>query len=497
MISFDMFCRIACFFYLYMLISRKKRGEEMNFETLKKSHLKRNLVIGVVVIAIISACVLTFTRAKYRVTQSIPLVNGTINYSAADYSTVAIFVDGEKSDTIPSGNYTLTGESYCTVDGEKDDSIKISYDNATQKLSLTPFTTRGTKCYLYFESGQEIQILATINGSASSTFPGKDSNYTPDSVTCTNGAEAKFDFTDWAVEVDNVEKTTCTVDFKENINQTFADYLISKACSTTPTSDDAAKDCLVNENGYRYEGKNPNNYVLFNDELWRVIGVFNVKTSSGSTENLVKLIRNETLDGLAWNSSSNNNWTTSTLQSQLNNGYLDGSDSTCNFYQANTKTCYFSQSGIKDTARGMIESVVWNLGGHSTTSATAEAFYNAERGTTVSSGRPTEWTGKVGLMYPSDYGYAVLASSCARTTNLGSYSSTSCAGNNWLKMDSFQWTISPHSSNSNYVFYVSSNGNLGYGHTTAGYGVRPSIYLKSNIAILGGDGSIDFPYTIK
>ncbi len=466
----------------------------MNFGTLKKSHLKRNLVIGVVVIAIISACVLTFTRAKYRVTQSIPLVNGTINYSAADYSTVAIFVDGEKSDTIPSGNYTLTGESYCTVDGEKDDSIKISYDSATQKLSLTPFTTRGTKCYLYFESGKSsIQILATINGSASSTFPGKDSNYTPDSVTCTNGAEAKFDFTDWAVEVDNVEKTTCTVDFKENINQTFADYLISKACSGTPSSDDAAKDCLVDESGYRYEGKNPNNYVLFNDELWRVIGVFNVKTSSGSTENLVKLIRNETLDGLAWDGKSSgytNDWTASTLQSQLNNGYLNGSDSTCNFYQANTKTCYFSQSGIKDTARGMIESVVWNLGGPSTTKATAEAFYNAERGTTT-------WKGKIGLMYPSDYGYAVLASSCARTTNLGDYDSTSCAGNNWLKTGSIQWTLTPDSSNSDDVFVVDSVGFLISYIASNGDGVRPSIYLKSNIAISGGDGSIDFPYVIK
>ena len=57
----------------------KKRGEiAMEFETLKKSHVKRNIIIGAVGVLIISAIILNFTRAKYRVTESIPLVNGTI-----------------------------------------------------------------------------------------------------------------------------------------------------------------------------------------------------------------------------------------------------------------------------------------------------------------------------------------------------------------------------------------------------------------------------------
>ena len=62
----------------------------MNFETLKKSHLKRNIIIGVVAVLVVSAVILNFTRAKYRVTQSIPLVNGTINYSLADINIVAM-----------------------------------------------------------------------------------------------------------------------------------------------------------------------------------------------------------------------------------------------------------------------------------------------------------------------------------------------------------------------------------------------------------------------
>ena len=139
----------------------------MNFETLKKSHLKRNIIIGVAAALIISAVILNFTRAKYRVTQSIPLVNGTINYSLADLNVVAITVDGEPSDTIPDGNYNLLDTSYCTVDGEEDTTIQLSYDSATKTLNLVPFTTKGTKCYLDFEkaSGAADIIAGLVNTS--------------------------------------------------------------------------------------------------------------------------------------------------------------------------------------------------------------------------------------------------------------------------------------------------------------------------------------------
>ena len=90
----------------------------MEFQTLKKNHLKRNIIIGILIVGIISAVVLNFTRAKYRTTQSIPLVTGTINYSLADLNIVAITVDGKEVDSIPEGNYELTSESYCTVNGE-------------------------------------------------------------------------------------------------------------------------------------------------------------------------------------------------------------------------------------------------------------------------------------------------------------------------------------------------------------------------------------------
>ena len=60
----------------------------MRFEVLKRSNLKRNIVIGLLVVGIISAIILNFTKAKYKNTESIPLVNGTINYSLADLNIV-------------------------------------------------------------------------------------------------------------------------------------------------------------------------------------------------------------------------------------------------------------------------------------------------------------------------------------------------------------------------------------------------------------------------
>ena len=142
----------------------------------------------------------------------------------------------------------------------------------------------------------------------------------------------------------------------------------------------------------------------------------------------------------------------------------------------------------------MIENVTWYLGGYSSINATAEAFYGYERGDTVYSGRPPSTTGYIGLMYPSDYGYSVLASSCARTTNLSDYDTSSCTGQSWLYGQGFEWTITPHSSTSYFVLYV---GNLvSSSRANGGYSARPVLYLDSSVYVIDGNGSQSDPYII-
>ena len=137
----------------------------MELKTLKKSHLKRNLLIGITSIAVLTSGILTFTKAKYRTTQSIPLVNGTINYELSDLNLIGVYIQGDdgyiKSDTIPESWYELNEEeSYCTVNGEEDTNIRVSYDMDTKLLTVTPMTTKGTKCYLYFD--EEPSVAETL-----------------------------------------------------------------------------------------------------------------------------------------------------------------------------------------------------------------------------------------------------------------------------------------------------------------------------------------------
>ena len=262
------------------------------------------------------------------------------------------------------------------------------------------------------------------------------------------------------------------------------------------------------DNNLRYIGANPNNYVYFNCddynnpsnstcELWRIIGIFNENSHGISGEKLVKLIRNDSIGKISWDSANTNNWSTASLQKTLNGDYLNGKGT-------------YAAMGIKnDTTRNMIANVTWKLGGSSTyDDVTASLLYERERGTTVDSGRPTTWQGKIALMYPSDYGYATSGGSTTnRETCLAKklfvdwYESNynDCKNNDWLLDSSIsQWTLTPRSSISVTVFVVYSDGAVG-GDDGAyySYGVRPSIYLISDLNISSGDGSKSNPYILK
>ena len=146
----------------------------------------------------------------------------------------------------------------------------------------------------------------------------------------------------------------------------------------------------------------------------------------------------------------------------------------------------------------------WKLGGTSTVSLTVLEFYEYERGTTVYSGNVTEWVGEIGLMYPSDYGYATSGGdttdrvACLATglSNWDESSFSDCKNNDWLFNNSAQWTLTHGTTNSRNVNYVDASGRLTRAYASNPRDIRPSIYLKSNIAVMGGDGTIDSPFEI-
>ena len=274
----------------------------------------------------------------------------------------------------------------------------------------------------------------------------------------------------------------------------------------------------------RYYGASPNNYIYFNCsdysnqtsstcETWRIIGVFAGK---------VKVIRNESIGSYSWDNkntstgaefdSGKNDWMTSRLMKLLNSSdyyttdsndnslgqslYWNGTSGKCYSGQNNATTnCNFTSTGIKnDTTRNLISEETWNLGAGS--SGYLNNAYIAERGTTVYSGRPTTWTGKIGLMYPSDYGYAADLSKC--TKQLGSYNDSTCTSNDWLFSYQWTWTLAPYSSNVNHAWVVGSTGSVNdYRYVYDSNGVRPTLYLTSDIALGSGDGSSSDPYTLS
>ena len=262
----------------------------------------------------------------------------------------------------------------------------------------------------------------------------------------------------------------------------------------------------------RYYGSNPNNYVRFNNELWRIIGVFG---------NNVKLVRKDSLGSLSWDSSESsvnngfgvNEWSQSALKNYLNTMYYGGTSVTCfGDWKNTTTTC--PTNTLDETSKALIDNHTWNTGAieHNIRTDTL-AFYKDERGNVtgkICNGgagcndtveRTTEWPGYIGLPYATDYAYASGESICE--TNMVKKDSNNvyiCKNDNWMfKPNTWYWTISPDASSgsSRSVWFVFGNGCADVHNASLAHAVFPAIYLKSNILIESGNGSTSDPYVLK
>ena len=374
------------------------------------------------------------------------------------------------------------------------------------------------KNYFKIEGYPNLKIMVSNNGEIVNNFPTKDNNLYYNVITYCDNADTYWDYDNWEMVVSNLSKSSkCKVSFTSNTKSKAYDKIISLWNNIDGTNNIFKEDHTFDDNTtyteYRYEGTDTevNNYVWFNNELWRIIGAFpggtptTSATSLGnrapSTNNTVKIIRNDVIGSFAWDKDAGwdkdatNNWTTGELNTNiLNNLYLNSTSGTCNFFSTSvTKPCDFTKIGLKNKL-DYIETATWNLGG-SEYDKTAEVTYKTERGTT--SGTPIVTTAKVGLMYASDYGYSVKNSSCNHSSvSLKSYSNTTCGGNAWMLKNGLEWTLSPYSSNANYVFSVLSAASVNRSGAECGLGARPVLYLNTNVYITGGDGSINNPFQV-
>ena len=237
---------------------------------------------------------------------------------------------------------------------------------------------------------------------------------------------------------------------------------------------------------YRYRGASPKNYVTFNNEVWRIIGVFPTNDGTGNIENRIKLIRNESIGNKYWNTtkvsstSTYNNWTGATLKTELNGTYL---------------------SSLSSTAQNMIGNAKYYLGGSRTNDVSKDVMYQYERkiknitsNDFYNGSNPNSWVGKLSLMYASDYGYAA-SDECTQT--LHNYDNVTCKNNNWLFKGNAEWMLPQFVGNTGPAFSVSSAGSMISNHVYMfQIGVRPVLYLTSSVEITGGNGTTSSPYTL-
>ena len=312
----------------------------------------------------------------------------------------------------------------------------------------------------------------------------------------------------------------------------YIEYLYNN--EETRTSNGLKKDNTPDQN-IRYYGSNPNNYVSFNNELWRIIGVFG---------NNVKLVRKDSLGELSWDSSDStinsgygiNQWGESKdvngneyagadLQVYLNKRYYGG-DTTITCYGGSNNTTTTCPTGtIDETSKSLIDKHTWNTGAIELGKASDTVeFYKAERGSlsgkictnsycndTIE--RATEWTGYIGLPYATDWAYASSESACETNMNAG-YNSTAsspdeafanavCKNNNWMNYGStyndFTWFMSPFADSAvaSRIWFVYGAGAAEHDLALRAKSFFPTIYLKSNIFIEGGNGTSSNPYILK
>ena len=303
------------------------------------------------------------------------------------------------------------------------------------------------------------------------------------------------------------------------------------------SSDSATGNEIKATTDYRYYGPSPNNYICLDMEgastcpdkhLYRIIGsIYEEKENT----NRIKVIKATPLtDGTTkgfsrdykvnnGSRSYNNIWATitsgnysnsltsgSTLMQLLNSGaWWNGTSGSYYNNSTTATTVNFTNYKLSDKAKSYITTSRYYLGGYNKSSGVmTNQFYAYERGTTrYDTNRPLYWDGMVGLMYPSDYGYAA-GNSCVTGTDPYSYDG-GCKNKDWLCMttssnytNTAEWLMSPYSGNTGYAFRVDSSGYVSDDYNSNGpFSARPVFYLSSSASITDGTGTSSDPYIVK
>ena len=408
----------------------------MEIETLKHSHLKRNIIIGLIAVLIISAIVLNFTRAKYRVTDSVPLIEGVINYSPGDIIITA-YLDDKQLETFPEKGTVSFNSITC------DNNATASFDTTNWQINVSNLTQKGTKCDVYFK--ESVPAKDTI-------LAGKD-------------IQTRNDF------------NTTVIDTTTGIMYQTSDW---KGTS------------------YYFAGAPTDNWVRFGGFYWRIVRVngdgsvrliyngTNTSTTSAGTladisEQFNSRYNQSEYVGLKYTTGQQHGQNTdspilNTLQSWYNSSGLS----------ATQYSQYIDTSVGFCSDRNMASGSSWS------SQPSSSNIYYAAYGRLYTNKNPNlSCTNSdiimepVGLITADEVAYAG-----------GVYGSRNASY--YLYNGQDYWTMSPSyfSGTGAYILYVSSNGNLSDYRVSYTRGVRPVINLSASVTVTGSGTTTD-PYVVE
>ena len=256
-------------------------------------------------------------------------------------------------------------------------------------------------------------------------------------------------------------------------------------------------DKYINDR-YIYRGSNPNNYITFNGELWRIVSV--------DKDGNIQIMRNDILDVKTFDSKGVRD-----VNGTDGGSYCEDADDGCNAWTINENIVGEPKNFVNGDFSGEVKKdsemftylngeylkslkdsdyIInhnWSIGGVAGDASLKSQTYTEQM---------IEWNGKVGLITASDYIKATTGNNCESLDSMN-LNYASCKEKNWMfKEGTAWWTISPMDNASVQLWYIGEAGFINNDSASKEFGVRPVVYLSDDI-LLTGDGTINSPYILK
>ena len=217
---------------------------------------------------------------------------------------------------------------------------------------------------------------------------------------------------------------------------------------------------IPSTNIYIFRGSNPSNYVRFNDEIWRIVGIYGKS---------IKLIKHTNIGYYKYDVSNANRarWEGSSLEKYLN--------------QNTTGGYYYS---LSSNAKKMISTGSWDV------VKTAYDSYLASSS--------KKYSAKIGMIAVYEFMYASSGTDCYNEKACYYYTSCGKSTYDWLTpSENNIWTISYYDNDN--IIAAASVMSIGFAtHTTVDnrLGVKPSVMLNAFVKIISGTGTLTDPYIL-